>query len=187
MSVELRFLYNPKVLYWIKFKHKQLKINKIHHIAIICSNYEASKKFYTDILGFKIKEETYRAERASYKLDLMLNDEYIIELFSFPNPVPRPTRPEAMGLRHLAFEVNNLDESIEYLEKKGVHNTRDGENLKLIRFNLVKRNDLVQDHIALCSSMKERSAKIKALRDELAALNDFSSSLFTGLSSVFTE
>ena len=98
-----------------------MKINKIHHIAIICSNYEASKKFYTDILGFKIKEETYRAERASYKLDLMLNDEYIIELFSFPNPVPRPTRPEAMGLRHLAFEVNNLDESIEYLEKKGVN------------------------------------------------------------------
>ena len=98
-----------------------MKINKIHHIAIICSNYEASKKFYTDILGFNIKKETYRAERDSYKLDLMLNDAYIIELFSFPHPPLRPTQPEALGLRHLAFEVNNLDEAIAYLEKKGVH------------------------------------------------------------------
>ena len=98
-----------------------MKINKIHHIAIICSNYEASKKFYTEILGFSIKKETYRAERESYKLDLMLNDEYIIELFSFPNPVPRPSRPEAMGLRHLAFEVDNLDEAITYLEKNGIN------------------------------------------------------------------
>ena len=98
-----------------------LNINSIHHIAIICSNYEASKKFYTGVLGFTIKKETYRAERASYKLDLMLNEEYIIELFSFPNPAPRPTRPEAMGLRHLAFEVDNLDEAIEYLKKKGVN------------------------------------------------------------------
>ena len=98
-----------------------MKINKIHHIAIICSDYEVSKKFYTEILGFKIKKETYRAERESYKLDLMLNDEYIIELFSFPNPVPRPSRPEAMGLRHLAFEVDNLDEAIAYLEKNGIN------------------------------------------------------------------
>ena len=98
-----------------------MKINKIHHIAIICSDYEVSKKFYTEILGFSIKKETYRAERESYKLDLMLNDEYIIELFSFPNPVPRPSRPEAMGLRHLAFEVDNLDEAIAYLEKNGVN------------------------------------------------------------------
>ena len=108
------------VIITLNYLHKQLTINKIHHIAIICSNYEASKKFYTEILGFKIKKETYRAERASYKLDLMLNDEYIIELFSFPNPAPRPTRPEAMGLRHLAFEVDNLDEAIAYLEKNGV-------------------------------------------------------------------
>ena len=98
-----------------------MKINKIHHIAIICSDYEVSKKFYTEILGFKIKKETYRAERESYKLDLMLNDEYIIELFSFPNPTPRPSRPEAMGLRHLAFEVDNLDEAIAYLEKNGIN------------------------------------------------------------------
>jgi len=90
-------------------------IKKIHHIAIICSNYEVSKKFYTEILGFSIICETYRKERESYKLDLAINGEYLIELFSFPNPPKRPTRPEAAGLRHLAFEVNNLDEVITHL------------------------------------------------------------------------
>ena len=84
-------------------------LNKIHHIAIICSDYEKSKKFYTEILGLKIIKETYRKERESYKLDLGLNGEYIIELFSFPNPPQRPTRPESTGLRHLAFEVDKLD------------------------------------------------------------------------------
>ncbi|KAF0233373.1 MAG: glyoxylase I family [Prolixibacteraceae bacterium] len=77
---------------------KRLKINKIHHTAIICSDYEVSKKFYTEVLGFKIIDETYRAGRESYKLDLALNGNYIIELFSFPNPPKRPTRPEAAGL-----------------------------------------------------------------------------------------
>lgn len=90
-------------------------INKVHHIAIICSDYEVSKKFYTEILGLKIINETYRKERESYKLDLALNGEYVIELFSFPNPPKRPTRPEATGLRHLAFEVDNLDEMIVWL------------------------------------------------------------------------
>lgn len=91
-------------------------INKIHHIAIICSDYEVSKKFYTEILGLSILCETYRRERDSYKLDLALNGEYIIELFSFPNPPKRTTRPEAAGLRHLAFEVDNIDEVISHLE-----------------------------------------------------------------------
>ena len=90
-------------------------INKVHHIAIICSDYEVSKKFYTEILGLKIINETYREERKSYKLDLALNGDYIIELFSFPNPPKRPTRPEAVGLRHLAFEVDNLDKVIAHL------------------------------------------------------------------------
>lgn len=90
-------------------------INKVHHIAIICTDYEVSKKFYTEILGFDIKCETYRKGRQSYKLDLSLNGEYIIELFSFPNPPKRPTHPEAAGLRHLAFEVDDLDEMIAYL------------------------------------------------------------------------
>jgi len=95
-------------------------IKKVHHIAIICSNYEVSKKFYTEILGLKIFNETYREERKSYKLDLALNGEYIIELFSFPNPPERPTRPEAAGLRHLAFEVNELDKMIVFLENHNI-------------------------------------------------------------------
>lgn len=90
-------------------------LSKIHHIAIICSDYEVSKKFYTEVLGFKIINETYRAERESYKLDLALNGEYVIELFSFPNPPKRPTHPEAVGLRHLAFEVDTLDDVIAHL------------------------------------------------------------------------
>lgn len=95
-------------------------INKVHHIAIICSNYGVSKRFYTEILGLKIINETYREERKSYKLDLALNGEYIIELFSFPNPPKRPTRPEAVGLRHLAFEVDELDKMIVYLENHNI-------------------------------------------------------------------
>ena len=87
-------------------------INKVHHIAIICSNYAVSKQFYTEVIGLEILNETYRAERDSYKLDLALNGNYIIELFSFPNPPKRPSRPEATGLRHLAFEVNNLEEVV---------------------------------------------------------------------------
>ena len=87
-------------------------LNKIHHIAIICSDYEKSKIFYTEILGLEIIKETYREERQSYKLDMGLNGEYIIELFSFPNPPKRPTRPESTGLRHLAFEVDKLDSVI---------------------------------------------------------------------------
>ena len=90
-------------------------INKVHHIAIICSDYEVSKRFYTEILGFEIICETYREERKSYKLDLALNGGYIIELFSFPNPPKRTTRPEATGLRHLAFEVDKLDKMIFFL------------------------------------------------------------------------
>jgi glyoxylase I family protein len=87
-------------------------INKVHHITIVRSHYEVSKKFYSEILGFTKICETYRKERESYKLDLALNGDYIIELFSFPNPPNRLSRPEAAGLRHLAFEVDNLDDVI---------------------------------------------------------------------------
>ncbi|SDS71115.1 glyoxylase I family protein [Gillisia sp. Hel1_33_143] len=85
-----------------------LSLNKVHHVAIICSDYERSKTFYTEILGFQILNEVFRKERESYKLDLALGSNYIIELFSFPNTPNRPTKPEATGLRHLAFEVDNL-------------------------------------------------------------------------------
>lgn len=97
-----------------------LKLNRVHHIAIICSNYQQSKDFYTGILGLQILNETYRSERESYKLDLHLNGTYTIELFSFPNPPARTSRPEATGLRHLAFEVDNLDMTIQDLNNKGI-------------------------------------------------------------------
>jgi len=92
-----------------------LQLNKVHHIAIICSDYEKSKHFYTEILGLTIVQEIYREERESYKLDLALNGEYIVELFSFPNPPERPSRPESCGLRHLAFEVNDMEQTRNFL------------------------------------------------------------------------
>lgn len=95
-------------------------IKSIHHTAIICSDYEVSKKFYTEILGLGIVAEHYRAERQSYKLDLKLGDQYVIELFSFPNPPKRVSNPEAAGLRHLAFAVSDLDEAIKHLNENGV-------------------------------------------------------------------
>lgn len=95
-------------------------INKIHHAAIICSNYEKSKDFYVNILGFKILKETYRSERKSYKLDLKIAGEYQIELFSFPDPPERITSPEARGLRHLAFEVDDIENSVKYLNGKNI-------------------------------------------------------------------
>ncbi|GAB3165013.1 VOC family protein [Telluribacter humicola] len=95
-------------------------LSHVHHIAIICSDYARSKAFYTDILGLTIIREVYREARESYKLDLALNGHYIIELFSFPNPPSRPSRPEAAGLRHLAFAVEDLEASIAHLTSKGV-------------------------------------------------------------------
>lgn len=92
-----------------------MNIEGIHHIAIICSDYEKSKKFYTDILGFRIEHEIYRKERDSYKLDLSLNGEYLIELFSFPDPPPRVSGPEACGLRHIAFGVSHIENMVDYL------------------------------------------------------------------------
>lgn len=95
-------------------------LNRIHHIAIICSNYEVSKDFYVNKLGFTVLAEVYREERKSYKLDLAINGIYQIELFSFPDPVARPSRPEAAGLRHLAFEVDDVKQVIAELNAKGI-------------------------------------------------------------------
>ena len=94
--------------------------NRIHHIAIICSDYEKSRDFYTRILGFEVLAEVYREARKSYKLDLAVNGLYQIELFSFENPAERPSRPEARGLRHLAFEVDDIDLVIAHLNTNGV-------------------------------------------------------------------
>lgn len=97
-----------------------LSLTAVHHIAIICSDYVRSKQFYTETLGLTVLQEVYRAERQSYKLDLALNGHYVIELFSFPNPPARPSRPEAVGLRHLAFAVPDLDVAIAHLHKHDV-------------------------------------------------------------------
>ncbi|MBU6342529.1 MAG: VOC family protein [Bacteroidetes bacterium] len=97
-----------------------MNIKNIHHIAIICTDYVRSKAFYTEILGLSILQEIYRAERDSYKLDLAIGDQYVIELFSFPDPPGRPSRPEAAGLRHLAFAVDDLDAAIARLRAHGV-------------------------------------------------------------------
>lgn len=94
--------------------------DKIHHVAIICSNYERSRHFYTEILGLRIVNEIYRENRGSYKLDLEIGNHLQLELFSFPKSPKRPSYPEACGLRHLAFSVNNLDNVINYLSDKGI-------------------------------------------------------------------
>ncbi|MDR0414673.1 MAG: VOC family protein [Prevotellaceae bacterium] len=98
-----------------------VRLKRLHHVAIICGDYEKSKAFYTNVLGFEIKNEVYRQERQSYKLDLSLNGEYFIELFSFPNPPERLTRPEATGLRHIAFEVDDVEECVQQLKNSGVN------------------------------------------------------------------
>ncbi|MDX5407344.1 MAG: VOC family protein [Chromatiaceae bacterium] len=95
-------------------------LNAIHHVAIICSDYVRSKHFYTELLGLKILAENYRAARDSWKLDLALPNGNQIELFSFLNPPPRPSRPEAQGLRHLAFVVDNVTEFADYLTANGI-------------------------------------------------------------------
>lgn len=94
--------------------------NKIHHVAIICSDYERSKDFYVNTLGLTVVQEVYREARKSYKLDLAVNDHYQIELFSFENPPMRPSGPEAVGLRHLCFEVDDLDAVVSTLNARGV-------------------------------------------------------------------
>jgi glyoxylase I family protein len=93
-----------------------MNLKKIHHIAVICSNYDVSKDFYVRVLGLTPIREVYREERDSYKLDLKVNGQYQIELFSFPNPPARVNYPEAAGLRHLAFEVDNIEEAVQHLK-----------------------------------------------------------------------
>ena len=93
---------------------------RIHHIAIICSDYEKSKRFYVETLGLKLLRETYRKERKSFKLDLCVGDVYQIELLSFPDPPERVSSPEACGLRHIAFEVANVHLVAQDLKAKGV-------------------------------------------------------------------
>lgn len=97
-----------------------LIVSKLHHIAIICSDYRKARDFYTRILGCTIIAEHYRPGRQSFKADLAIGGEYLIELFSFPNPPKRISYPEAAGLRHLALEVEDLDQALEWLEQNRV-------------------------------------------------------------------
>ncbi len=97
-----------------------LQLNKVQHIALICSDYPKSKAFYTEVLGLQVIREIYREERKSYKLDLALNGAYILELFSFPDPPQRLSHPEACGLRHLAFEVDDVEIAVKALHEKGI-------------------------------------------------------------------
>ena len=127
-----------------------MRLNKIHHIAIIASNYEVSKKFYTEILGLEVIREVYRKERDSYKLDLKLGDSEI-ELFSFPNAPVRPSYPEARGLRHLAFEVDNIDEAIAELNLHGI----ECEPIRIDEFT-GKRFTFFEDPVKLPLELYER-------------------------------
>lgn len=97
-----------------------MKLNRVHHIAVIATDYDRSKAFYIDVLGCELLSEVYRVERASWMGDLALNGQYLIELFSFPDPAPRPSWPEATGLRHLAFEVDSVKDARAELLEKGV-------------------------------------------------------------------
>jgi glyoxylase I family protein len=97
-----------------------LKITRVHHVAIICSGYEKSRRFYSEILGLRVISEIYRSDRSSHKIDLALPDGSQIELFSFPEPPPRPSYPEACGLRHLAFAVDDLDHAVNALRAQGI-------------------------------------------------------------------
>ena len=97
-----------------------MRFSKIHHIAIIGSDYDASKEFYVDKLGFSVIRENYREERLDWKIDLDAGNGIELELFIEPNPPKRVTRPEACGLRHLAFYVESVEETVEKLLQIGI-------------------------------------------------------------------
>lgn len=96
-----------------------MKLEKIHHVAIICSNYQKSKRFYVELLGLPIIREAYRSDRQSYKLDLAIGDGQL-ELFSFPDPPRRVSRPEACGLRHLSLQVEDVQSAARELADHGI-------------------------------------------------------------------
>lgn len=118
---------------------QSMNIRGIHHIAILTDDYFRSKRFYTELLGFTVIRETYRAARDSYKLDLAIDGKYQIELFSFPDHRPRASYPEAKGLRHLAFAVDDVEAAMAELNAKGVETGElridEGTQRKFVFFN----------------------------------------------------
>lgn len=131
-----------------------MNLRRIHHVAIICSDYARSKRFYTEVLGLKVLAENYRAQRDSFKLDLGLPDGSQIELFSFPNAPARPSYPEAQGLRHLAFEVDDVDDWVRQLQAHGV----EVEPVRVDEFTL-KRFVFFADPDALPIELYEASVR----------------------------
>jgi glyoxylase I family protein len=97
-----------------------MRLQRIDHIAIICSDLERSKNFYAEVLGLSVHREEHRVARKSHRVELWLSGEYLIELFTFSASPPRPTDPEALGLRHLAFKVQDLDEAMAHLRLHGL-------------------------------------------------------------------
>ena len=96
-----------------------MQLNTIHHVAIIVSDYKKSREFYVDKLELPVIRENYRESRDDYKLDLQVGD-IELEIFGVKNPPARVTNPEARGLRHLAFKVDDIEEAVEWLKKKGI-------------------------------------------------------------------
>ncbi|WP_028243477.1 VOC family protein [Pseudobutyrivibrio ruminis] len=97
-----------------------MKLSTIHHIAIIVSDYEKSKDFYVNKLGFEIIRENYRPQKDDWKLDLKVNDTTELEIFAPKNPPKRPSFPEACGLRHLAFKVDDIEKIVTELNDMGI-------------------------------------------------------------------
>lgn len=97
-----------------------MTLSKIHHIAIIVSNYETAKDFYVNKLNFPIIRENYRPERNDWKLDLRVNEYTELEIFAEPDPPKRVNRPEACGLRHLAFCVESVEQTVKELAEVGI-------------------------------------------------------------------
>ena len=97
-----------------------MNLSSIHHIAIIVSDYEAAKRFYVQKLGFEVIRENYRPARRDWKLDLRVNEHTELEIFAEENPPKRPSCPEACGLRHLAFHVENIEAEVKALAEMGI-------------------------------------------------------------------
>lgn len=116
-----------------------MKCNGLHHVAIIVSDVGRAKEFYVDKLGFQLIRENYRPEREDWKLDLRIDAQTELEIFVEKNPPPRPTRPEACGLRHLAFCVESVEQTVKELERLGIlcepirQDTFTGEKLTFFR------------------------------------------------------
>ena len=97
-----------------------MKLSAIHHIAVIASDYESAKEFYVKKLGFPVIREHYRENRKDWKIDLRINEDTELELFVEPQPPERVNHPEACGLRHLAFHVENIEETVKELKGLGI-------------------------------------------------------------------